>query len=216
MKSIRTLAAAAASVAIAGALIIGAGLPANAATVTNFPPHPIVPGPKVPPIPPGTVFRPVVQLPTCDVILPQDTLDRAATQVPGFYLQGSATGSAPADPGVASHVYSNRYRSCVYGSFIRPVWITEVAITSSDYSQLEQWYHEHAISTWIGGRGGISGTYLDTMYQLNDLGSHSTVEWGFLSTDGWWISISDHGNDLPNYVISDAARQFLAYNPSRS
>jgi hypothetical protein len=212
----RTIATAAVSVAIAGLLIAGIGAPANAAT-TGFPPYPTPGNPGTPSLPPGTVIRPVVQLPACDNAVYPNTIWATQMHHPGFAYLGSSTGTigATATP-LVSIALADRHITCVWGVGKSQLWITFTATTSADYATLSSWYTSHARYTINGGGPTQPGTAADRLYILGDASVGAVVESAFLSPDGWWITAIDHSLDTTPYFLMDATQKFLELNPTRS
>ncbi|CAN5278269.1 hypothetical protein BH11ACT3_BH11ACT3_24480 [soil metagenome] len=215
MKLHRTLVATAASIAIAGALVAGIVSPAAADTHPNF--TPVNSGPSVPPIVPGIVFRPAVQLPVCKIAVYSRTITAARSVSPGFTFGGTTTSQVGAsDSHVRSIAFASRHVTCIYGTAARPLYITFAAINSADYSTLTAYYSGHAIATINGGGPTQPGVAADKLYFLRTSTAHGVSENSFLSPDGWWITVVDNGNDVDPFFIMDATQKFLELNPTRS
>jgi hypothetical protein len=214
----RTIASTAAAVAIAAGLLAGFATPANAATA-GFPPIPFpTPGnPGTPSLPPGTVIRPVVQLPACDNAVYPNTIWATQVNHPGFAYLGSSSGTigASAAP-LVSIALADRHITCVWGLGKNQLWITFTATTSADYATLSSWYTSHARYTIDGGGPTQPGVAADKLYILGDASPGAVVESAFLSPDGWWITAIDHRLDTTPYFLMDATEKFLELNPTRS
>jgi hypothetical protein len=213
MTNLRTLAATAAAFAVAVTLLAGA--PAQAST-TGFPPPPI-PSPSGGSLPPGTVIRPVVQLPTCSGILMPGTLPAMRTNHPGFALTTNRAGfyGAGATP-LVNIITADRSVTCTYGyGGAARLAITEVAISTADYNTLYAWYKANSSYHVQGGGPVIPGTSSDIMWWVGTFASGSTGEVATISPDGWWITVRDLGSDSLPYVQMDTVERFMELNPTR-
>lgn len=97
--------------------------------------------------------------------------------------------------------------------------ITTVAINSAEYARLFHYYDLEAhIYASVPGSPLVQGAgAADRLFYSPSQVAPGTNEYAFLSADGWWITVTDHGNDPTTYsAATDAARQFLALNFSRS
>ena len=220
-NSFRTIATAAATVAVTVALVGGIIAPAQAAPA-GFPPiGPVNPGPSVPSIPPGTIIRPVVQFPGCPgAIAPADVarINEAARlnhTTAGFrYLGSYTTAIGTTVPALAAIVNANRHVTCVFGTdWSHPMYITFVEISSANATTINSYYDGNRDS--FGQQVAPSGPGANLWINVTNRG---TQEAGFASRDGWWVTAVDYGDAWWNRQIAvpSAMRQFLAINPART
>lgn len=198
MKNIRTFAAVAASVVIAATLVVGLAVPANAATATNFPPTPIQPGPKVPPIPPGTTLFPAVNLPTC------------GTAVIGYPIDTNfANDIGTLEPALRAIGGPARHIGCTYGTDFRYATVTIVAIGPADFARLTTWYQAHAVS-FVDAGGTLPGNSVDKYALVSPGGQEQAV----LSPNGWWITMQSN-DAFGASIFRSAVQRFTAQNVFR-
>lgn len=217
MKNLRTIATAAASVAIAAALLAGAATPAQAATSGPPPINPITPGPSVPPIPPGTTINLAVQFPPCDSVLFPQTITATQARFPDFGARYLPSGNYGArDFTLTQIIRTHRSQTCAFGAKGVSVYVTETAINSSDYAVLNDWYRAHSSYALAGGGPTNPGTAADTIFWVGTYAYGGVNEMGILSPDGWWITVLDNHGDVLPYLAWDATERFLQYNPWRS
>ncbi len=215
MSTNRSLAAAAASTILAAALLLGAGLPAQAAPLPSPTPTPAVPGPSAPrPTPVGPLFT----IPSC-----ADMLDRAipATQdrYPGFGPVANVAGSYGAQNSTLVSVITAipGARTCSFGTGSAQVIVTEAPITAAQYKIIKYWYDGNSSFARAGGGPTWGGTVRDTHYIVGSVvtptGSGPS-EVATISPTGWWITVRDAGRigALP-YFQKDAVAKFFALNP---
>ena len=210
-NSFRTIATAAATVAVTVALVGGIIAPAQAAPA-GFPPiGPINPGPSVPPLPPGG-YRPAVQFPSCSNIFTPVALAELRRQIPGFALGPNASGQyGTAVSALRPYIESGaRTQTCTFLAGANRAYVTETAIGATTYTALKAWYDGHANESIAGGSATTPGTSIDTLYMYNP-----NLEQAIISPDGWWITIRFVGIDMRGFSGYDLVDQFLASNPLR-
>ncbi|MDP3207572.1 MAG: hypothetical protein Q8M65_00345 [Rhodoglobus sp.] len=213
MKFTRTIAAAAASTALAAALIVGIALPAQAGPIPV--PTPIIPGPSVPPLLPGATLR-LFTLPSCANVVTASAITATRRFVPSFGPVATPAGTyGGQDVELTSVIRAHTATTCSWGTKGRAmVTITETAITPAEYTALKKWYDSH--STWSGPGGGPTrgGGTMDTHYAVGTIPSGTgPMEVATISPNGWWITVHDTGIGALPYFQMNAVEQFFALNP---
>jgi hypothetical protein len=216
MRNLRKFTVAAVSIAIAGA-ILGLAAPASA-TPAGFPPvTPIVPGPSVPPLPPGVAPRIPSHFPSCATIVFAHTITATQANYPTFGPISTPAGAyGAADPTLQSIIDSRRSITCSFAADKSRVYVTETAITAADYKVLTGWYAANASSSAPGGGPTRPGDSNDTHYAVGDLISSPVAEFATVSPDGWWITVQQQGIAVLPYLEFDAVERFLIVNPWRT
>lgn len=211
----RKIAATAVAVAISAGLVAGLASPAQADV---FPPiKPIGLSPNLVPIPPGTTFQPIVQFPSCANAISATELHWADRTAPGFRYFGTSSVIGTTSSALARVARADDHVTCVYGKDgSHPFYITMVAISSSDYAWL---FRQYDLS--LTGNYGGADAYPDGQPGHNARLFYNVAvpagvkEWSILSPSGWWITVTDYGNNEYDNTIRDVGKQFLAIQPWR-
>jgi hypothetical protein len=216
VRSLRKFTVAAVSIAIAGS-IIGLAAPASA-TPAGFPPvTPIVPGPSVPPLPPGVAPRIPSHFPSCATIVFARTITATQAVYPSFGPIATPPGAmGAADPVLQDIITSRRSITCSFAADKSRVYVTETVITAADYKVLTGWYAANASSSVPGGGPTRPGDSSDTFYAVGDLITSPIAEYATVSPDGWWITVQQQGIAVTPYLEFDAVERFLEVNPWRT
>lgn len=234
-NTFRTIATAAATVAVTVALVGGIIAPVQAAPVGPPPIGPVNPGPSVPGFTPGNgpsvqpqyqYVRPAVVLTNCNIVFSapavQAVRDYGNTTVRGLtgFMDRGQSGSSDrtniTDANLAATAVASPHRTCGWGTPQRSDFITTSAITPDQYLMLKNYYSSHASWTAVGGSPGLAGTRAITYYSIGGFGLNAQQHFAALSSDGWWIALEDGvGSDTGQYLLNDAVWVFLAANPGR-
>lgn len=211
MSITRTLAATAASAAIAAALLVGIALPANAGPINPGPISPINPGPSTP-VPPGGFTLSYFSIGTCANMASPRSITATAVRYPGFGPVATPAGAIAADATTLQNIVrADHGVTCAYGvGGVATVLVTETKISASDYKILKWWYDTNSAWSHAGGGPTIPGGTLDTQYSVGSFPNESAT----ISPNGWWITVKDVGHigALP-YFEMDAVEQFFVNNP---
>lgn len=231
-NSFRTIATAAATVAVTVALVGGIIAPVNAAPAGLPPIGPINPGPSVPSIPPGgapqsTVqyTRPPVVLTACSFVFSSpavSTVNDFAWGVRGlnrfidYGQSGSSDRTNILDANLAAVAVASPHRSCTWGGGSKYEFITTSAINPAQYTTLISYYRSHATWTAVGGSPGTAGTSSITYFAIGGFGLGTRQHFAAISSDGWWIALEDQMSaGIGQYLLSDSVWVLLAANPTR-
>ncbi len=212
MSVTRTIAAAAASTVLAFALLAGTGLSAQAAPPP--PPTPIIPGPSVPPVTPGTSLS-LFSLPSCTNVVTARAITATRAFLPAFGPVATPAGVYGAEATeLKAVIRAHTATTCSWGVKGRAlVTITVTAITPAEYTALKKWYNAFSTSSRPGGGPVFGGGTVDTHYFVGTIPSGGPREVATISPNGWWITVRDSSVGALPYFQMDAVYQFFALNP---
>ncbi|MBN9607094.1 MAG: hypothetical protein J0G30_10830 [Actinomycetales bacterium] len=207
-KLSRSLAATAASAAVAAGLLLGVAAPASATPdASTTADHRASAG----------IVKPPIVFPSCKSMVPAATvrLWGVAPTLSDRYGSTAADLIAviTARPSATCTWKKGTFGATAYGT------ISEVAISPADFAYLRDWYRAHGYVESAHNPATQPGTAADLIFNSTSPKGRGG-EMVFLSPDGWWVTASqvDAGSVSTGILGSftyDAVDVFLDLNPTR-